>query len=477
MTRLFEFIVALFIVFVLALVVGVLLPSSGHIERSTVVQKDIRHVYDLFDNYRRFPDYSALQSSDPSVQYTQSPDKWYGPGANISWTGNPKGAGNGKLTLVSATPDFDKVDLTGKATFVWALQNDWHGHDKQFVINLQRTGEQQKFVRITWAYNVKYGWNLINRYAGLYIHGRPDALIQFSLKNFGNMLASIPNVMYGNFGGSTPLDPSIVELPQQPVLLMSTSAPRDLSEIDTASDKAVAELQAAAKKLGLTQVGPRIRFTTNWGDKQYVFDVAIPVNSSTVTLAGKSYTLTAPHAPAPDNAVAGATSAAGAASVASAGSAPASASSAVGPQPGSLDDHGRLIIDHDVRAMLAFGGKTLEAQWYGSPAGVAVTRMRLEAYADTHGYPFDDVANRPFDIQAHGYQTPGPDGKPLAYDQQLFDVYLPLKDGPAKTPEQAAGLYNKTPFNTPAMATSAPANASSAPAGAASAPAKAATAG
>ncbi|HEX7342194.1 MAG TPA: polyketide cyclase [Rhodanobacteraceae bacterium] len=473
MTRLLEIIVALVMVLILALIVGLLLPSSGHIQRTLTVSKDVRDVYDILDNFRRFPDYSMLRSYDANLEYQQSPDKWYGPGASISWTSSKSDAGDGKLTIVSAKPGFNQVEYTGTATIVWSIQNNWHGTDKHFTIHLRRTGSQQKLVKITWDYDVDYGWNLINRYSGLYIHGRPDTLIQYSLANLENLLATIPNIRYGD------LDPSIVSTPQQPVLMISTTAKRQYDAVIAASDTAVKELQATIKKLGLHAAGPRIRFTTNFGDENYQFDVAIPVDSDTVTIDGQQYTLGAPHAPAQNADAADGSSSAGASSVAAAGSAAApanAASAAAGPQPGTLDDHGRLIINAKVRGMLAFGGKALESTVHGSSAGILGTRQGLKAYAETHGYPFDAVTDPLYDAQVKATGSIGPDGKPITADQQVFKVYLPLAAAPAQTPEQAlaAAASAKAPAAAASVA-GAPASGSSAPASAGSAPAKAAT--
>ncbi len=485
MTRLLELIVALVIVAVLALVVGVLLPSSGHIDRSTEVSKDIRHVYDVFDNFRRFPNYSGLRSFDPNAKYEQSNDKWYGPGSSISWTGN-KEAGSGKLTVASAEPDFDKVEDAGEATIVWDLENDWHGTNKHFTIKMKRTGRSQKLVKIDWAYDVDYGWNLVNRYSGLYINGRPDTVIKYSLENLENMLASIPNVDYSD------LAPKIVDTPEQPVLLVSTTSKRNLTELDAASDSAMQRIQDAMKKLGVKQAGPRIRITTNYGDQNYSFDVAVPIDTDTVKLDGEEYTFTKPD-PAKAEAAAGA-SAAAEGSVAAAGSAaPAEAGSAgkagksgdkeAGPKPGTLDEQGRLIIDGKVRGLMAFGGKALEAVWYGSPAGVPATRKSLQAYAMTHGYPYNttDAGMRMYDRQTRAEGSKNDDGDEVAYDEQAFKVYLPLKDSPEQTPEQAAGIDVEDPYahtddedgddGEPASAGTSPsvASSSAAPAEAASA--------
>jgi type II secretory pathway component PulJ len=69
MMRVFEFLVALVIVAILGVLAAVVMPSSGHVERELVVGKDMRQVYDLLDNFRRFPDYSVLRSQDSKVQF------------------------------------------------------------------------------------------------------------------------------------------------------------------------------------------------------------------------------------------------------------------------------------------------------------------------------------------------------------------------------------------------------------------------
>lgn len=468
MMRLFELIVALIIVALLAVVVAVALPSSGHIERSLLVSKNIRAVYDVLDGFHKFPEYAVLRAYDPQMQYgfSGAEQTWTGPGASISWTSNNSKVGNGTLTLVSDKPGFGKVNETGSAHIVWSLKNDWHGIDKMFTIDLKRTGRSQKLVKVTWAYDVEYGWNLIDRYSDLYIHGSPDSLIQYSLNNLQTMLAAVPGIDYGT------LIPQIVDTPQQPVLYVSMQAKRNLNDVDAATDTAMAQIKAVMKKLGVKQAGPRITFTTNYGDTSYNFDVAVPINTRTVKIDGKSYELTAPKKRTLAEMAAEASSAAAADSVAGAGSsalahagssAPANvASVASGPKPGSRNEAGDLLVSGNVRGMLAFGGKALRGEWNGSPAGVPTTRVRLEAYAGTHGYRFDKVVHRPYDAQKVAYQSKRANGKEVAYDEQTFEVYLPLSSAPEQTPEQAAGINPPAPyFLQPAESGTAPAPASS----------------
>jgi hypothetical protein len=450
--RVLEFLAACAIVVGVGVLAAVVMPGSGHIERSAVVGKDMRQVYDVLNNFHRLPEYSLLTSRDPDTKYTYS-GKAYGAGAEVNWASSNLTVGNGSLTIDSATPDFSKVDGTVKtAQIVWDLDNNWKGYDKTFTFVLDRQGNRNQLTNITWSYDVKYGWNLVNRFANLYIHGDPDAFIQYGLTNLQNVLASVPNVNYGD------LIPYIRQTEQTPVLLVPVTIQiKDGNDAYTDGvSKAIAEILATAKKLGVNVTGPRIVFTTNYGDSEYSFDVAMPIDSSSVNVNGQTQQLTLPTAPAANAAL------------------PADASTAAAPaapaalNPGDHDKLGRLVVDGDVRATLAFGDAALEGVWNGTFVGVRSTRDELKAYALTHGYKFDDVVNRSYDIEA----------KPAVKDAQgnitsypEYDVYLPITNAPDQTPEQAAGIKQPTLDTTPASSSSA-----SAPASAGSAPTPASTA-
>ncbi len=447
--RVLEFLMACAIVIGIGVVAAVVMPGSGHIERSLVLGKDMRQVYDVVDNLRRLPEYSVLTARDPQIKYTFS-GKSYGPGAEISWASGNPAVGNGSITIDSATPNFNKVDGTAKtAQVVWDIENGWKGYDKTFTFDLERQGSRNQLTKVTWSYDVKYGWNLVNRFANLYIHGDPDAFIQYGLNSLQNVLAAVPNVNYGD------LIPYIRQTEPTPVLLVPASIQRKdgIEGLADTVDKAVAQIQAAAKKLGVNVTGPRIVFTTNYGDTTYTFDVAMPIDSSSLNVNGQTQQLTAPTTPATDL------------------SAPADASTAAAPaapatlNPGDHDGHGRLVVDGNVRATLAFGGAALEGVWNGTAAGIPQTRDMLKAYALTHGYKFDDVVHRSYDILAKP-EVKDAQGNITSYAE--YDVYLPITNAPNQTPEQAAGMKQPTLDVEPAASGSAPAPAGSAPAPAAS---------
>lgn len=415
MTRVLELIVAIIMVFILAVIVGVFLPAQGHIQRSISISHDPQQIYDLLNNFRRF-DYAGqvLKAENAGLKLSVSGAP-YGPGAKVSWSGGVDHAAPTTLTNVSGS-----LDPTGNGQIVWGMDSsDWRGHNKQFTLYLEPT-HNQRLNKVTWAYDVDYGWNLVDRYSRFFLPGAPDTLLQYGLNNLQNTMASIPNVDYSKIAVR------IVPVQPQAILFVSSAAPRTLDDVDAATDKAMQQINATIRKLGVQQTGPRITLTTDYGDENYVFDVAVPISSTKISIDGKAHDLTQITAKATN----------------SPGSAPAPVTSAGAPPPatsaGGLDAQGNLVADGNVRAGMLTGGSALEADWDGTPAGIPLMRLALKAYALTHGYTFNDTTYRYYDELV---SLPS-----VAYDQQQFRVFLPLQgDVPEQTPEQASGKVGPLP--------------------------------
>ncbi|HET7930275.1 MAG TPA: polyketide cyclase [Rhodanobacteraceae bacterium] len=431
MTRVLEFVVALIMVFVLAVIVGLFLPSSAHIERSIQISHNPRHIFDVLNNFRRYQDYAGgeLTAQDPATKFTLSGPA-YGQGATISWSGSPGTVGDGSLVNKSGN-----IDITNKSEVVWDLTNNWRGTNKVFTVTVV-PNQRQNVSTVTWSYDVDYGWNLIARYSQLWIHGEPAATIQYGLDGLQTMLAGINN------GDYTGVNPGLYRMPATPMLLVSVTAPYTVDDLDSAKTTAMQQISSAMGKLGVKAAGPTTTIATSFGDGKFTFDLAVPIDTSTLTIDGKSYDLaTLPPRPtsaeleaaAPASASSTApASGASAATPASASSSapPATAAANAAPVPGSLDKMNQLIVDANVRAMIMPASEVLEGTWTGQ-ANVRQMRLNLQAYAATHGYKFDVTTHRLFDQLA---------SMPTVQDQdKVFRVYLPVEDAPAQTPEQAAG--------------------------------------
>ena len=382
MTRFLELLVSLVIVFVLAVLVGVILPSHGHIERTVEVSSPLRQIYDSIDTFRRFPEWAAQRRIDPQTKFTfEGPES--GQGAKVAWQSAAPQVGNGSLTIATAEQD-SKVTMT--------LDNAWSGENKAYTITLA-PAQNGKTVNINWAYDADYGWNLIWRYAGLYIHGDPATQIQLSLSDIAAMLATFPNVDYKD------VKIDVADVTAKPVLIVAAKAKRTLDDVAEATDNAMKEIEAALKKTGLNAAGPRMTITTNWGEDDYAFSVAQPVDKATFTMDKQDYTIETP-APKPS----------------STGDEDEDATF----KPGDKDNDGMLVIDDHVRAALWYQGKALVSDLNGSPAQLPLVRLMEKAYAETHGYKYAETGTGRFWDEL----TSAPDAPE---DAQTFKVYLPIQ--------------------------------------------------
>ncbi len=86
------------------------------------------------------------------------------------------------------------------------------------------------------------------------------------------MLASFPNVDYKD------VKIDVADVTGKPVLLVATKAKRTLDDVAEATDNAMKQIEAVMKKAGLNAAGPRMTITTNWGEEDYAFSVAVPVD-------------------------------------------------------------------------------------------------------------------------------------------------------------------------------------------------------
>ncbi|MEP6940086.1 MAG: hypothetical protein ABI846_10000 [Rudaea sp.] len=347
MIRLIEMFVALVIVAVLALVFGLVLPSHRHTDRTIVLSSPLRQVYDVLNGYRTYPSWSALRAYDPKVRFD-----YYGPergsGAQVKWVSADARIGNGSYTIIPDPVDDKQVR--------WSIENPWRGSNKTYTYDLAQS-ENGKTVKVTLGYDVDFGMDILARYSGLYVEGEPATQIQLHLSELEKLLATIPNIDYKDTAFE------IKDATAQPILYVSTQAKRTLDDVADATDRALTQIQADIKKSGLAQSGLRRTITTNWGDENYEFDIAVPVDRNDIT----------PTDP--------------------------------------------------VKAGLTYAGKVLTTSFTGSPAQLPLSRLLLKAYSYTHGYGFDESSQgtgRMYDelttTDAHAEQ-----------DNQSYTVYLPIQ--------------------------------------------------
>lgn len=263
MTRLIEILIALAIVVALFLVIGLLLPSSRHLQEEVETNRKMSIVYDTISSMRRFDDWNVLPLQDPQMR-TGLTGPETGVGAAFEYQSNERKLGTGKWEIVDAVP--------GKSV-TYRLENPQRGRNKTMTYTLQPTGRNNRNVKITSTYQVDYGWDILGRYQGLYVPRSVGDGMKMSLSRLSNMLATVPNLDYSIL----PVAPSTVQVPAENLLVVEATVERNNEVLRRQMQANMQWIRRVMDDNGLEAAGPVRIITTELGSENYTFDVAQPV--------------------------------------------------------------------------------------------------------------------------------------------------------------------------------------------------------
>jgi len=353
MTRLLEILISLLIVFTLYLVVGLLLPSSRFLVEKAETNRKLTIVFDTLNSFHRFKDWNPLVLRDPSMQLTLSgPEE--GVGARLDYASKNERIGKGSYEIVESVP---------REKIVIDINNIERGNNKRTAFYLKPTGRNNRNVEITQTYSVDYGWNLLGRYAGLYVARHVGDDMKLGLARLTTMLASIPNVDYA-VNGSKMSTPQVVDRPAEDVLYVSAGAvERGNAQIQSSINANSEWIKRVIEANGLEAVGPVRIITTDLGRETYTFDVAQVVRRKDGGPVGK------------------------------------------------------ITLQGPVKYAQVPAGRAVMASYTGYMAELDNVRNALRAWAATHGYDIKDRAYEDYKAGVAAAFTA--DGK--------FDVYWPIK--------------------------------------------------
>jgi hypothetical protein len=270
MTRLIEVLISLAIVLALFLVIGLVLPSSRHLSESVETNRKLTIVYDTLDSLRRFKDWNPLVLHDPKMQLTYSGPA-SGVGARMDYVSKDPTVGTGSWKIIADDP--------GKSV-TYAITNPQRGDNKRMVFSLRPTGHLGRNVEISQRYDVDYGWDLLGRYAGLYVARHVGDDIKMGLERLSNTLASVPNIDY-RMQGSKLANLRTVDVPAENLLVVSAgSIERNNDKIEAAMKADVEWIKRSMDASGLVAAGPMRIVSTELGRESYTFDVAQPVRKA-----------------------------------------------------------------------------------------------------------------------------------------------------------------------------------------------------
>jgi hypothetical protein len=145
----------LLILLVGLVVVGLLLPAKTHVERDIVIEAPAHAVFPHLNDLRAFKAWSpwAQKSADTRYQFS-GPDS--GVGARMRWVSGNAGVGTGTQEIITSEADRRVVTRLnfgdqGRGTASWELTPTGGG------------------TRVAWAFDTEFGWDIIGRYAGLFL--------------------------------------------------------------------------------------------------------------------------------------------------------------------------------------------------------------------------------------------------------------------------------------------------------------------
>lgn len=382
MTRIIEFLIALGIVAGLFVIIGVCLPGERHISESIETNRKMTIVYDTVNSLRRFKDWNPLVLRDKSVELKFSgPDA--GKGARMDYSSKDSTLGQGSWEITESEKN---------KRVVIAIDDQTRGHDKVTAFTLEPTGKNDRNVKITQEYSVKYGFDLFGRYAGLYVSRHIGDDVKLGLSRMANMLASVPNVDYR--ASDAPLtDLKVVDVPAEDLLVVNAgNIDRNNDTIRQSIEDNQEWIKRTMEANGLEAAGPVRIVTTDFGAEKYAFDVVQPVRKRSGA------------APAADKKE-------GEADKAAAAPAPVAAAAA----DGQLNV--KVPAGNPVKYVHADARRAAFASYTGHMAGLDIARNALRAWATTTG---NEVIDRPYESWkggvAKGFTTEG-----------SYDIYWAVK--------------------------------------------------
>ncbi len=278
MTRWLEFLIALGLVLALFLIVGFVLPSERRLSESVETNRKMTIVYDTLNNVRRMKDWNQLlPAKSPSVKYSGGGENHEGVGARVDFDTPEFGKGHWEIT------GSERPAQGAGGQVVFSIVDKKLGSEKTTTFKLEPTGKNNRNVKITQIYDVKYQWwNLVGRYAGMYVSRQVGDAMKTSLGKLTNLLATVPNSDYRE-EGSKLVGLKVVDVPAEDLLVVNAGNIDLNNDAIKASIKSNQEwIKRVMEANGLTAAGPVRIITTDMGADKYAFDVAQPVSKAGV---------------------------------------------------------------------------------------------------------------------------------------------------------------------------------------------------
>jgi effector-binding domain-containing protein len=251
---------------VLAIVIGLLLPRTRHLERSIEIDAPASVVFAQINGFRHFNDWSPFMAVMPEASYTfEGPD--YGVGSKLSWEVPGPKPESGSQTIVASTP-YERVDVEldlgpqGEAQSAYLLQKFDGG------------------TRLTWTFDTDFGLDIPGRYWGLFLDRQLGPLYAQGLANLKRIAESLPKVDWSD------LEIGLTVVPSTTIAYATGSSGLDPTEISAALAATYGRVLGFVSTNGLQLAGQPLAITNYRDDRGWGFDAGIPVSGTPTRGAG-----------------------------------------------------------------------------------------------------------------------------------------------------------------------------------------------
>ena len=373
MARILEFIVAILLVALLGVAVGVVLPSYRTHADSIETNRPINVAFDMLNGFQRFNDWNTMRLIDPNIRFTLSGPA-SGVGARLEFASNNATVGSGSWEIIESVPG---------ERIVFRVEDQAFGHNKTMRFTFERTGRNQRNVEITQRYRVEYGWNLIGRYAGMYVAAGAGKRLENSLRLLSNALAGVPRIDYTIY--EHPLQ--VVQVPAMNALKVDVTAPLANDGFAISLTNQLQWMDRVIEASGFAKDGPLRIVTIERGSEAYTFTMLLPVRDADAP-EGSSRAPTVAELPVLEATIAG---------------------------------EGNQVVLTQTPPMTAANTK-----WIGPAPGLQRVRDTLRAWAMVRGFPIEPNVQG-FD----DYSVAIPD---MLNPDAEFQAFLPLQLEPKPAP-------------------------------------------
>jgi hypothetical protein len=366
MARFLEFVVAFVLVAILGVAVGLLLPKARSVSHSMETNRPVNVAFDMLNGFQRFNDWNTMRIIDPNVKFTLSGPA-SGVGAKLEFASTNPRIGSGSWELIESVPG-EKI--------VYRVEDNALGENKTMRFTFERSGRQQRNVKITQRYRVEYGFNLVGRFAGMYMSSSAGKRVQNGLKVLSNALASVPRVDYTIY--EHPLQ--VVDVPAMNALKVEVTAPLRDDGVAVSMTNQLAWMDKVIEASGFAKDGPLRIVTIDRSSEAYTFTMLLPVRDADAP-EGSSKAATVAELPVLSATIEG--------------------------------DGNQVVLSQEAPL------KAANTKWVGPAPGLQRVRDTLRAWALVRGYPLDN-ASQGFD----DYYVDIPE---ILNPESEFQAFLPLK--------------------------------------------------